>query len=95
MLPALIGWWDPDARLGLLEPVGARSSYRRLGLTKALIQETLRRFQELGADRGYVNSLAQDVASNALYRSAGYDDDAVEKVTHRNWLRVLGQTWQG
>ena len=27
-------------------------------------------------------------------RSAGYDDDAVEKVTHRNWLRVLGETWQ-
>jgi len=27
-------------------------------------------------------------------RAAGYDDDAVEKVTHRNWLRVLGETWQ-
>ena len=68
----LIGWWDPDAKLGLLEPVGARSSYRRLGLTKALIQETLRRFQELGADRAFVNSLANDVPSNALYRSAGF-----------------------
>ena len=79
----LIGWWDPDARLGLLEPVGARSSYRRLGLTKALIQETLRRFQELGADRGYVNSLAQDVASNALYRSAGFARIA----TWQQWTR--------
>jgi len=68
----LIGWWDPDAKLGLLEPVGARSSYRRLGLTKALIQETLRRFRELGADRAFVNSLANDVPSNALYRSAGF-----------------------
>jgi membrane dipeptidase len=27
-------------------------------------------------------------------RGAGYDEDAVEKVTHRNWLRVLRETWQ-
>jgi membrane dipeptidase len=26
-------------------------------------------------------------------RDAGYDDDAVERITHRNWLRVLGATW--
>jgi GNAT superfamily N-acetyltransferase len=68
----LIGWWDPAAKSGLLEPVGARSSYRRLGLTKALIQETLRRFLELGADRAFVNSLANDIPANALYRSAGF-----------------------
>jgi GNAT superfamily N-acetyltransferase len=68
----LIGWWDPVAKSGLLEPVGARSSYRRLGLTRALIQETLRRFHELGADRAFVNSLANDIPANALYRSAGF-----------------------
>jgi membrane dipeptidase len=28
-------------------------------------------------------------------RAAGYDDDAVAKITHRNWLRVLGATWRG
>jgi membrane dipeptidase len=27
-------------------------------------------------------------------RSAGYDDEAVAKITHRNWLRVLGTTWR-
>jgi len=26
-------------------------------------------------------------------RARGYDDDAVAKVTHRNWLRVLDATW--
>jgi membrane dipeptidase len=26
-------------------------------------------------------------------RGAGYDDDAVAKVTHGNWLRVLDATW--
>jgi membrane dipeptidase len=27
-------------------------------------------------------------------RSAGFDDAALEKVTHQNWVRVLGQTWK-
>ena len=26
-------------------------------------------------------------------RDAGHDDDAVAKITHENWLRVLGATW--
>ena len=25
---------------------------------------------------------------------AGFDDEAIEKITHRNWLRVLGDTWR-
>jgi membrane dipeptidase len=27
-------------------------------------------------------------------RDRGYDDDAVAKITHGNWLRVLGSTWR-
>lgn len=27
-------------------------------------------------------------------RAGGFDDEAVAKVTHRNWLRVLGDTWR-
>jgi membrane dipeptidase len=27
-------------------------------------------------------------------RDAGYDEDAVAKITHGNWLRVLDETWQ-
>jgi membrane dipeptidase len=30
----------------------------------------------------------------AALREAGYDDDAVTKVTHGNWLRVLRETWR-
>jgi membrane dipeptidase len=30
----------------------------------------------------------------AALRDAGYDDDAVAKVTHGNWLRVLRETWR-
>jgi membrane dipeptidase len=28
------------------------------------------------------------------FRNAGFDEEAVEKITHRNWLRVLGETWR-
>lgn len=28
------------------------------------------------------------------FRAAGWDDEAIEKITHRNWLRVLGDTWR-
>jgi len=27
-------------------------------------------------------------------RTAGYNGDAIEKITHRNWLRVLDATWR-
>jgi membrane dipeptidase len=30
----------------------------------------------------------------AALRDAGYDDAAVAKITHANWLRVLGDTWR-
>jgi membrane dipeptidase len=30
----------------------------------------------------------------AALRDAGYDDDAVAKLTHGNWLRVLRETWR-
>jgi len=29
------------------------------------------------------------------FRSAGWDEETVAKLTHRNWLRVLGETWRG
>ncbi len=30
----------------------------------------------------------------AALRKRGYDDKALEKICYKNWLRVLGQTWQ-
>ncbi len=29
-----------------------------------------------------------------LMQERGYDDDALAKITHGNWLRVLGETWR-
>ncbi len=30
----------------------------------------------------------------AALRAAGYDDAALRRITHENWLRVLGKTWR-
>jgi membrane dipeptidase len=30
----------------------------------------------------------------AALRAAGYDDAALRKLTHENWLRVLWRTWK-
>ena len=78
----LIAWHDPESRTGLFEPVGARAEYRRLGLTRALIYETLRRLRELGATRAYVGSIGEEGPAKALYRAAGF-------TTIANW-----QWWQ-
>ena len=68
----LIAWLDSEGHTGLFEPVGARSDYRRLGLTRALIYETLRRLRDLGATRAYVGSIAEEGPARALYRAAGF-----------------------
>lgn len=76
----LIAWFDAAARTLLLEPVGAREEFRRRGLSRALIMETLRRARALGVDRAFVNSRHGDIPANALYRSCGF-----ETVTGWQW----------
>ncbi len=41
-----------------------------------------------------LNSASQFPALIEALRGAGYDDDALNKLTHQNWLRVLRQTWK-
>jgi len=45
---------------------------------------------EVPAELGGVAGLPKLVAA---LRAAGYDDTAVAKITHENWLRVLRATW--
>ena len=78
----LIAWHDPASRTAFFEPVGARADYRRLGLTRALIYETLRRLKALGVQRAYVGSVAEEGPAKALYRATGF-------TTIANW-----QWWQ-
>ena len=30
----------------------------------------------------------------AALREGGYDDEALQKLAYKNWLRVLGKTWK-
>jgi membrane dipeptidase len=41
-----------------------------------------------------LNSAARFPDLIAALQQAGYDDDALNKLTHQNWLRVLRQTWR-
>jgi membrane dipeptidase len=43
--------------------------------------------QELGGIAGFPKLVG-------ALRGSGFGEDAVEKITHRNWLRVLGETWK-
>jgi mycothiol synthase len=68
-----MAWWDPVARVGEFEPVGTHPDHQRRGLGKALLSHALRRYGALGTERVQVYSSASNVASEALYRSVGFE----------------------
>lgn len=64
-------WFDEHNHLGIFEPVGCHSDYRRRGLTKAVMYEGMRRLQALGATVAFVNNTRGAEAASALYDSVG------------------------
>lgn len=68
------GWLDPVNRIGDLGPVGALPAYRRLGLTRAVLLECLRRMRDRGMDRACVSTTEGNNAAQALYRSIGFTE---------------------
>ena len=78
-------WWDPVARAGEFEPVGVHPDHRRRGLGRAVNVEGLRLLRRLGAIDAVVFSRRTNVASEALYASAGFD----RLTTVRRWSRPL------
>ena len=78
-------WWDPVARAGEFEPVGVHPEHRRRGLGRAVNVEGLRLLRRLGAIDAVVFSRQTNVASEALYASAGFD----RLTTVRRWSRPL------
>jgi ribosomal protein S18 acetylase RimI-like enzyme len=67
-----LAWWDPVAQVGEFEPVGTHPDHQRRGLGKALLSHALRRYRSLGARCVQVYSSAENLASEALYRSVGF-----------------------
>jgi GNAT superfamily N-acetyltransferase len=67
-----IVWHDEVSRMGVFEPVGCHSAHRRLGLTRAVMREGLRRLRALGARHAYVCCLSTNHAAAGLYESVGF-----------------------
>lgn len=68
-----LGWYDPDARVGELEPVGAHPDHQRRGLSRAVVTEAVRRLFQRGAHLVQVYSDQAEAAPEALYRSVGFE----------------------
>ena len=66
------GWIDPINRVGDLGPVGARQEFRRRGLSRAVLQECLRRMQVRGMERVSVSTGVSNEPALRLYASVGF-----------------------
>jgi len=66
------GWIDTQNHVGDFGPVGARPAYRRLGLTRALLLEGMRRMQALGMDRVSISTGLNNTPALNLYESVGF-----------------------
>ena len=66
------GWIDPVNRIGDFGPVGALSSYRRQGLTKAVLLECMARMKKRGMKRVSVSTGVSNDPGLRLYESAGF-----------------------
>ncbi len=66
------GWIDPLNRIGDFGPVGSRSAYRRQGLTRLALLESLRRMKAFGMDRVCVSTGITNTPALRLYESVGF-----------------------
>ena len=70
-------WVDIENKIGEFEPVGARTDYRRKGLTRAALLEGMRRMKARGAETAIVCTNADNVAKG-LYESVGFKQVNIE-----------------
>ena len=66
------GWIDPLNHIGDFGPVGARQAYRRQGLTRLALLESLRRMQSCGMDRVCISTGEDNTPALNLYTSIGF-----------------------
>jgi ribosomal protein S18 acetylase RimI-like enzyme len=66
-------WIDPVNKIGDFGPVGARPAYRRMGLTRAVLLEGLRRLHTYGMNRVCVSTGVSNIPAKNLYASIGFN----------------------
>ncbi len=66
------GWIDTQNKIGDFGPVGARLAYRRQGLTRAVLLESLRRMKAHGMNRVCVSTGVSNTLAIRLYQSVGF-----------------------
>jgi GNAT superfamily N-acetyltransferase len=66
------GWIDPINRIGDFGPVGARQEFRRQGLTRLALLESLRRMKAYGMERVCISTGITNTPARNLYESIGF-----------------------
>ena len=77
-------WADPVGSIGEFEPVGTHPDHQRRGLGRVIMRHGLRLMRAAGLRDAMVFSLRSNAASEALYRSAGFDAAAIHRVYERS-----------
>ena len=67
-------WADKVSRSGLFEPVGCHKDFRRQGLTKAIMNEGLKRMKASGLKTALVGYTSSNTAAVKLYESVGFKE---------------------
>ncbi|HET7703132.1 MAG TPA: GNAT family N-acetyltransferase [Candidatus Limnocylindrales bacterium] len=79
-------WADPVGSVGEFEPVGVHPDHQRRGLGRVIMRHGLRVMRAAGLRDAVVFSDRSNAASEALYRSAGFDELAI----HRQYVTPTG-----
>ena len=75
MVAFCIGWLSPNPDgeyFGQIEPLGSHADFRKYGLGRAVLCEVLRRLQEHGAERIFVETDNDRKAALRLYEGVGF-----------------------
>ena len=68
-----VTWYDELNRTGLLEAVGTHPDHRGRGLGRAVVTFAAHHMGAAGMDYAIVANFSSNAASEALYRSAGFE----------------------
>jgi ribosomal protein S18 acetylase RimI-like enzyme len=68
-----VTWYDDLNRTGLLEAVGTHPDHQQRGLGRAVVRFAVHHMAAAGMEFAIVTNFASNAASEALYRSAGFE----------------------